>query len=165
MLLYYLVLKIFPYCCPVKIYLNSFISLLNRSWPGSKSIDAGSNFNHHWQMQSTGSIQYKCSTCKTTESNLIQSRQAVAFSISIKLYKFLFKFPSLLKSKFTSWLFCIEFVTHRTFLLWLTLMGFGTWPTILVWSKVNVPYPCHTRGTYITLHAIASKSSKPCLQY
>ena len=28
-------------------------------------------------------------------------------------------------------------------------------------EKGHVPYPCHTRGTYITLHAIASKSSKP----
>ena len=26
-----------------------------------------------------------------------------------------------------------------------------------------VQYPCHTRGTNITLHAIASKSFKPCL--
>ena len=30
-------------------------------------------------------------------------------------------------------------------------------------EKGHVPYPCHTRGFYITLHAIASKSSKPSL--
>ena len=30
---------------------------------------------------------------------------------------------------------------------------------------VIVPYPCHTRGTYITLHPTVSKSYKPCLQY
>ena len=33
----------------------------------------------------------------------------------------------------------------------------------LLFLIICVPYPCHTRGTYITLHAMASKSPKPCL--